>query len=59
MVHTQSRLPAKASYLQADVSLLSFVNRIAPAMPAPGAELVYDSTLLPLARLLSRKVFFI
>lgn len=59
MLHTQSRLPAKASYPQADVSLLSFVNRIAPAIPPPGTEPVYDSTLLPLASLPSRKVFFI
>lgn len=53
-----SRLPAKASCLQA-VSLLSVVNKIAPAMPAPGAEPGYNSTPLPLASLPNRKVVLI
>ena len=59
VLHTQCRLPAKASYPKADVSLLSVVNRIASARPAPGAEPVYDSNLLPLTPLPNRKVFFI
>lgn len=52
--HTQCRLPAKASYPQAAVNLLSAMNRI-----APGAEPVYDSTILPLAPLPNREMFLI
>lgn len=58
VLHIQCRLPAKASYPQADVSLLLVMYRIVPAMPASGAGLVYDSTLL-LAPLPNRKVFLI